>query len=238
MSDEKKSTELVVQGTQGLEVLGDKSELEARIKKYEETREVIVDYIDRNFTKGIDYGWTDPRSMEKSTLKKPGAEKICRLFNTSPEWMVDWDTWKMLGEPKNIVCYICYIKDNATGRIIGQGRGAATVGEKSRDVNKTIKNGEKVSVVDACLYTFMLSEKFTQDDGGKASLVVLKENLILDTGVLRAGIKSQMSDVKWLHEVMKQEIHKSIISTIAEHAHMRKSIFEEKLFDLSTGVKK
>jgi len=237
---EEKEVFAVVKGDPvgGLAALGDKDELEARIKKYEETRAVILDYIDRNFVKGIDYGWTDERSMQKSTLKKPGAEKICRLFNTSPEWEIDRDTWEMLGKPEGIVCYKCYIKDNATGRIIGEGRGAEKVGNKGRDANKAIKNAEKCSLVDACLYTFMLSEKFTQDDGGRAALVELKEFMMGDVSDLRSGVQSGMTDLVWLTEVLKQELHKTRISTIKEHAHIRKVIFEEQLFDLATGQKK
>lgn len=120
MSDEieviEKNKEIVTvdQKVQGLAALGSKENLIARINQFEETRFVIIDYIDRNFVMGVDYGPADPRNP-KPTLLKPGAEKVCRLFNTSPTWMIDEDTWKMLGNPPGVVCYKCQIIDNATG---------------------------------------------------------------------------------------------------------------------------
>ena len=237
--ESKDKTELIINTTdqsRGLQILGNKAELESRIEKYEEAREVILGYIDRNFVQGIDFGPTDDRSP-KPTLKKPGAEKICRLFNTSPEWEIDRDTWEMLGKPEGVICYKCQIKDNATGRIIGEGRGAEKVGNKQRDANKSIKNAEKCALVDACLYTFMLSEKFTQDDGGRAALAELKIQLMGDISELRAGQESDTTDLVWLKEVLKQELHKTQIITVKEHAHIRKVIFEDKAFDLKTGKK-
>lgn len=229
---------IVKQGgaVQGLAALGDVVELKSRITQYEATREVIVDYIDRNFVQGIDFGPADPRNP-KPTLLKPGAEKICRLFNTSPEWETDKDTWEMLGKPEGVVFYKCQIKDNNTGRIIGEGRGAEKIGTKQRDANKTVKNAEKCSLVDACLYTFMLSEKFTQDAGGKAALAELKTLLMGDITELRYGLTTDITDLVWLKNVLKNEIHKTSIVTVNEHAHIRKVIFEEKAFDLVTGEK-
>ena len=190
MYEKNTANELVVQGTQGLEVLGDKANLQSRIEKYEAAREVIVDYIDRNFHMGVDYGAADPRNP-KPTLLKPGAEKVCRLFNTSPVWTMDRDTWEMLGSPKDLVCYKCQIKDNTTGRIVGEGRGAEKVGNKGRDANKAIKIAEKCALVDACLYTFMLSEKFTQDDGGRVALAELKTVLMGDITEIRHGQRTR-----------------------------------------------
>lgn len=125
-------------------------------------RTVVISYIKDNFAENVDFGPSDPRSNKK-TLLKPGAEKICRLFGTRPTWRRDLDTWEMLGKPEGTVCYLCEIIDNATGKIIGEGRGAEKVGNKQRDANKAIKNAEKCAIVDAALYTFCLSELFTQD---------------------------------------------------------------------------
>lgn len=239
MNDSKPSNEIAVveQKEQGLAVLGPKADLENRMTVYHEAKEIIVKYIDKNFTKGVDFGWTDERAKDKMTLKKPGAEKICRLFNTSPVWENDWDTWKMLGEPAGIICYICYIVDNKTGNKVGQGRGAEKLGNKGRDANKAIKNAEKTSLVDACLYTFMMSEKFTQDEGGKTTLTVLKELLQGDISELRMGQEGDMKDLQWLKAVLASELHKGYIETVNEHAHIRKVIFEENKYNLSTGEK-
>ena len=148
----------------GLANLPSAEQMRSLCTENEAKRGAIVEYIKRNFMEGTDYGPTDDRSA-KPTLKKPGAEKICRLFNTRPVWRKDADTWQMLGEPAGTVCYVCEIIDNTSKAVVGEGRGAETLGAKKRDANKTIKNAEKCALVDAALYTFCLSEMFTQDLG-------------------------------------------------------------------------
>jgi hypothetical protein len=224
--------------TVGLAGLGGASEMITRMAQYETIRTVIFDWIEKNFIKDRDFGATDDRS-EKETLKKPGAEKLCRLFDTHPIWKMDIESWVMLGKPKDTICMICYIVDNKTGKIIGEGRGAEKVGNKQRDTNKTIKNAEKCSIVDAALYTFMLSEKFTQDDGkaGKTQIEELKRILIRDVSEKRAGSSSTITDLVFLMNVFEQEIHKKRIDTFGELAHMRKVLFENNKYDWSTGKK-
>lgn len=227
--------EIVVRKSTGLSGLGSIEDMQTKIEDMQNRRKVILDYIDANFEKEIDFGATDERSP-KPTLKKPGAEKICRLFGTHPEWKQDTETWEMLGKPEGIVCYVCYIVDNATGNIIGEGRGAEKVGNKSRDANKTLKNAEKCALVDAALYTFMLSEKFTQDDAGRSkALGEAKELLNMQIGNERAGIVSDLTDVQFMMKILKSELHKSRIDTPGEIRHLRKVLFEEKKYDLQTG---
>jgi hypothetical protein len=225
--------------TVGLAGLGDGKAMLDKMKKYEEIRSIIFKWIEDNFVKDVDWGPTDERS-DKPTLKKPGAEKICRLFDTHPTWAMDRETWEMLGQPKDVACYICHIVDNSTGKIIGEGRGAEKVGNKGRDINKTIKNAEKCAIVDAALYTFMLSEKFTQDDGkaGKTQLAELKRIFINDIGEARAGVVSTLSDLNFLVAVIEAERHKKSIDSFGELSHMRKVVLEQKQYDFGTGKKK
>lgn len=229
--------EIVVRKATGLSGLGSIEDMQAKIEDMDKRRKVILNYIDSNFVKEIDYGATDERTT-KPTLKKPGAEKICRLFGTHPEWKQDTETWEMLGKPEGIVCYVCYIIDNNTGCIIGEGRGAEKVGNKSRDANKTLKNAEKCALVDAALYTFMLSEKFTQDDAGRAkALGEAKELLTMEIGNNRAGLTSELTDVQFLIKILKGELHKTRIDTPGEIRHLRRVLFEEKAYDFQTGEK-
>ena len=224
--------------TAGLSVLGGAESMRHKLEEYEAIRAVILDYIERNFVEGIDYGPSDPRS-DKKTLLKPGAEKVCRMFNTHPTWTRDNDTWEMLGKPEGVCCYLCQIIDNSSGKIVGEGRGAEKVGNKARDVNKTIKIAEKCSIVDAALYTFTLSEKFTQDAGTSGTdLANHKKSLMSDIQILRAGIVSDKTDLAWLTGVMDQEIHKKRIDTIGELMHLRKAILEQKKYDFQTGALK
>ena len=223
--------------TVGLAGLGSVPEMQAKIEKYEKAKSVIFDWIEKNFVKEIDWGPTDERS-KKPTLKKPGAEKMCRLFDTHPTWSPDKETWEMLGRPNDTVCMICYIVDNTTGKIIGEGRGAEKINNKGRDVNKTIKNAEKCAIVDAVLFTFVLSEKFTQDDGGALTqLAELKRSLVSDISLARTGINSQLSDLLFLKSVIESERHKSTIESFGELAAIRKVILEDKKYNLATGKK-
>jgi len=224
----------------GLSGLGGVDEMRRKLEEYDKIREVILDYIERNLVKEVDFGWTDERSLDKSTLKKPGAEKVCRMFNTHPRWIRDFDTWEMVGKPVGTIFLICQIVDNETGKVIGEGRGAAKIGEKQRDANKTIKNAEKCSLVDAALYTFMLSEKFTQDDGGagsRSALTDLKKSLISEVETLRTGEDSEITTHQWIAIVVKDFLHKTRIDTLGEYVALRKAIFENKVYSLETGLK-
>lgn len=223
----------------GLAGLGGADAMRRKLQEYEDVRTVIHDYIERNFVREIDYGIVDDRNP-KPALKKPGAEKACKMFDTHARWLRDDPVWEMLGKPTGVVCLICHIVDNQTGHIIGEGRGAERVGNKNRDINKTIKTAEKCALVDAALYTFMLSERFTQDDGGagKTQLADAKEVLKIDLAEARAGVVSEMTDINFIVSVCISELHKKRMDTIKELMHVRKVIFEQALYDLGTAKKK
>lgn len=221
----------------GLAGLGGADTMREKLKEHTEIRNVIMDYIEDNMIKDVDFGWTDERSLDKHTLKKPGAEKVCRLFDTHPRWIRDYDTWEMAGKPPGTLFYICQIVSNKTGEVIGEGRGAAQIGAKSRDANKAVKNAEKCALVDAALYTFMLSEKFTQDDGGQktTTLTEWKRELISDVETARTGIKSNVTTHMFIQGAIKAVLKSSRIDTLAQYKEVRKAIFEQKRFNLETG---
>lgn len=217
----------------GLSGLGDIKTMAAKLEENIKRRELVYNLIEQNFKEGIDYGPADQRN-HKPTLLKPGAEKVCGWFNTHPEWEVDTDTWKMLGEPKSTVCYICKIIENSTGFTIGTGRGAETVGNKGRDINKAIKNAEKTSIVDAALWTFSLSERFTQQGNEKLKFNDGKKALMDRIIDLRAGCDSTLTDIQFLCKVCDREIHKKSITTSKELEMVSNAI--EK-YDFETGDK-
>jgi hypothetical protein len=219
----------------GLVVLGDAKSMKQSLMQNKERMGVVYEFINDIFVQGVDYGKVDDRS-QKETLKKPGAEKVCKFFNTTPKWRVDSDTWKMLGEPQGTVCYICEIVDNSTGNVVGEGRGAETIGNKKRDANKAIKNAEKCALVDAALYTFGLSERFTQDDGGKikSTLEMEKQELIASVEMERVGIKTELTTLQFLGKLQKSYLN-SAADTVGKVRKLRSAIIDEKLFDLSTA---
>jgi hypothetical protein len=200
--------------------------------------EMIIAFVNENFIEGIDYGKGDPRS-EKKTLLKPGAEKICRLFDTHPEWFNDKETWEMLGRPTGTIFFICRIVKNNNGKIIGEGRGACTIGVKfngqaEKDANGAVKFGKKRSLVDAALSTFMLSERFTQDLEEIKSFIDVKAQFFVGVQKMRAGIKSDLTDNAFIRKVCENEIHKKMITTKTELDLVTNAIT---LYDFATGEK-
>ena len=219
----------------GLAVLGDIEEMTLQMQAQSERLALAHQFIETNFVAGIDYGLADPRT-DKPTLLKPGAEKVCKLFNTHPTWHRDLDTWEMMGSTPGIACYICEIVHNITGLVVGEGRGAGTIKDAGRDANKTIKIAEKRAIVDAALYTFGLSERFTQDGGAqKVSLEDKKRVFSREVAELRGGIESELSDNAWIITVLEKNNHMKHIPTEGALNRIRKAIFDKKMFDLSTG---
>lgn len=218
----------------GIAALGKPEDMRNALNINSQRLEVVHDYIKDNFQQNVDFGKTDDRS-NKDCLMKPGAEKICKLFNTTPRWRMDEDTWKMIGSPAGTVCYICEIVENSTGNIIGEGRGAAEVGAKKRDMNKTIKNAEKCALVDAALYTFNLSSMFTQNMGDKTTRLSKEKNDMWEAVCeIRTGVSSSMSNSDFLKKVVKDFCHGEP-KTIGAIRALKKAIIDDSLFDLETG---
>lgn len=222
----------------GIEALGSAEKMRGELAEVTEKFKIITEFIGQHFVKGVDYGAADPR-CDKPTLLKPGAEKIVQLFNTRAVWTRDDDTWEMSGREKGLFCYICRIVSNKTGAIVGEGRGADRVGNKSRDANKAIKAAEKCALVDACLYAFQLSDFFTQEMGTQYSVLVeLKQKLMSDVAMHRLGVESPFTDLMFLKSVLETELHKTKATTIEEIEHIRKVLFDLKLYDLRTAKRK
>ena len=233
MSQEK--TDIVVAQPQGMEVIGSADLMREKLDASSKRFQIVHEFVDDNFRKGIDFGSADGTRNPKPTLLKPGAERICKLFNTRPTWRKDSDTWEMLGEPKGTVCYICEIVDNTTGAIVGEGRGAEKMGNKQRDANKAIKIAEKCALVDAALYTFGLSELFTQDGGAsKVTLDDKKAELSEWVDEIRTGCNSSMTGNRFIHAVIQDHLKKSAIQTEGELNAVRGAI-EQGVYDLETG---
>ncbi len=83
----------------------------------------------------------------------------------------------------------------------------------------------------------MLSEKFTQDSGGKqaSTLVQWKKELIADVSDARTSIESDITTNVWIQTVIKAILKKSRIDTIGEYREIRKQVFEENKFNLVSG---
>lgn len=138
-----------------------------------EQRVLIKQFIMHHLVEGVDFGrihvvkncanqytCTNKYHYGKDMLFKPGQEKIFSLFGITSQLERDEETYKMLPDTKNLVAYICKAMRGDT--IVAEGRGAAILGDKGRDVNSTIKIAEKRARMDACL-ALGFSEYFSQD---------------------------------------------------------------------------
>jgi hypothetical protein len=128
---------------------------------------VMVAFVKAQMQKDIDYGVIPGTS--KPTLLKPGAEKLCRLFNLRPSYeliqsVADFD------KPLFHYHYRCVLY--RSGEMVGQGDGCCNSMEvkyqkqKHRiyDLTNTIcKIAQKRALVAAVLSSCGASEFFTQD---------------------------------------------------------------------------
>jgi hypothetical protein len=128
---------------------------------------VLVRSVKAQMQKDIDYGVIPGTS--KPTLLKPGAEKLCRLFNLRPSYeliqsVADFD------KPLFHYHYRCVLY--RSGEMVGQGDGCCNSMEvkyqkqKHRiyDLTNTIcKIAQKRALVAAVLSSCGASEFFTQD---------------------------------------------------------------------------
>lgn len=241
--DKKPDTELALAEPQPLAIIPNRpsvAQMEQMILEDKERTNLIVNYVKDSLVSGIDYGKAIDLA-KKDSLLKPGAEKTCRLFKTHARWLPDDDTHRMYGSPPNVVCLRCEIIDNATGAVLGEGRGSGEKGPQNRDYNKATKIAEKRALVDACLYTFCLSEFFTQDmeaGAGReaAKLMRAKAGLIEKAEEYRSGTESKLTARLWLVEIVKVIYSgRKVLNTPGECDRIAT---EFKNFDKATGQKK
>ncbi len=129
---------------------------------------VMVAFVKAQMHPGIDYG-TISGTGSKPVLLKPGAEKLCRLFNLRPhlelvQSMVDFD------KPLFHYHYRCTLYRN--GEVVGEGDGCCNTLEQKYQkqkykvfdlANTVCKMGQKRALVCAVLSGCGASEFFTQD---------------------------------------------------------------------------
>jgi len=166
-------------------LLNDPAALKAQLETYGEARRLLVEWLMSQLVAGIDYtlihrkvgargqktdcpekGNMTGRGCQvcggKSTLCKPGSEKICGLLRLQPKFRRDVETWEMLGSEPGLLCLLCELH-TASGVIVAEGRGARHRDQDFGDVNKSVKMCQKSAQTDAVLRCAGLSEIFTQD---------------------------------------------------------------------------
>jgi hypothetical protein len=153
--------------------------LTAHMDAWVQARASMETFVTQHLVKGVDYGpihiskscetykntgaCTSPRHWSKHVLFKAGSEKIVGFLQLRPTFERDNDTWEMLGHTAGILCYRCLLL-TPSGEIVGEGRGARDVERDDRgDVNKAVKQCQKVAQTDAVLRVAGLSGIFIQD---------------------------------------------------------------------------
>ena len=128
---------------------------------------VMVAFVKAQMVKGIDYGKIS--GSNQPILLKPGAEKLCRLFNLRPHLEVIHSVVDF-AQPLFFYHYRCslYLK----AELVAQGDGCCNSREKKYekqqykifDLTNTIcKIAQKRALVAAVLSSCAASEFFTQD---------------------------------------------------------------------------
>ena len=166
-------------------ILHDPAALAAQLKSYGEARKLLVEWLMAQLVAGIDYTLIHkkigPRGNKqdcpnkgdmvsrgcaecggKSTLCKPGSEKLCGLLRLRPVFSRDADTWEMLGSEPGVISLKCELV-TASGVVVAEGRGARHRDQDYGDLNKSVKMVQKSAQTDAVLRCAGLSEIFTQD---------------------------------------------------------------------------
>lgn len=181
------------------------NELKNNLAQSAKIQKLLDKFIKENLKMGVDYGQAY-ENAKKLTLLKPGAEKVCLLFNMESAYELDKEIMELLPEnkKKDTICFICNLRNRKTGRVVGQGRGSATISETyGQKVNNTIKIAQKRAKIDAVLNTAGLSDRFTQDMGIKN-----EEEEGAEQGITRDGQKimtmlGEASGVGQYNEVIK-----------------------------------
>lgn len=153
------------------------SDLKKILETQTEQRQLVKDFINQHLVEGVDYGRIHvvkycpleekqrgscalEYHFSKRILFKPGQEKIFSLFSITDKLEKDLDAYEMLPDVKGLIAYKCVMYQK--GKVIGEGRGAATLSGERSDPNSAIKKAEKRARMDACL-SLGFSEYFTQD---------------------------------------------------------------------------
>jgi hypothetical protein len=106
----------------------------------------------------------NPAHFSKSSLFKPGAEKICGMLGVTVRYptLPDYEKAALTGANLSQIIIRCEIID-ASGRVVADGVGARIIAQDNGDINKALKMAEKSAHIDATLRMAGLSEVFTQD---------------------------------------------------------------------------
>ena len=128
-------------------------------------RTALMKWVAKSMVEGVDYGSIPTkRGPSKSSLWKPGAEKICGMLGCHVRFpnLQDYEQAALSGtDLKQIIIRAEIVDPN--GNVVAHGIGARSLKQDFNDMNKSLKMAEKSAHIDATLRMAGLSEVFTQD---------------------------------------------------------------------------
>ena len=140
-------------------------DFQAGLERRKANRRVLMDWIKSALIKDQDYGAILINGKpSKSSLFKPGAEKICGMLCIIPTFpnLHRYEEMALAGKEVKTIILKCELT-TSDGRVIASGIGARQVGQDNGDINKALKMASKSAHIDATLRAAGLSEIFTQD---------------------------------------------------------------------------
>ena len=121
-------------------------------------RKMFTDMIFPTLVENQDFYITEDG---KKVLSKGGAERLAEIYSITAEFIADKESLAFFDNTSGTVAYRCILKRD--GKVIGEGRGSASVKDHDDSVNSTIKVAQKSAFVDGILRVTGMSFLFTQD---------------------------------------------------------------------------
>ena len=131
-----------------------KNGIEALAKK----RKIFMEQILPTLVLEQDYWVTDDG---RKVLSKGGAERLAEIYSITALFLADKESLAFFGETSGTIAYRCILRRD--GKIIGEGRGSASLSDHDGSINSTIKVAQKSAFVDGILRVTGMSFLFSQD---------------------------------------------------------------------------
>ena len=165
-------TSLAVRNDGALQ-LADPADMKRALDAFDARRATFREWLFSHFVRGVHYGFPpgcQPDSnvppeqwVAKPSLYKAGAEMVVDLMQLNVKFEADQEMWAQFGKKAGTICVRCRLF-NSAGVELGMGSGLFKELEKKKmQGNAALKMAQKRAMVDAVIYTYRLSDLFTQD---------------------------------------------------------------------------
>lgn len=184
------------------------------VNEFIQKRNYLTEHILPTLIEGRDFYLVNG----KRSLSKAGAERLVAVHQLTARFTKDTDTLESFKDIPGLVAYRCILACN--GKIVGEGRGSATLSVNQNDPNKTIKMAAKSAYIDSVIRTTCVSDTFTQDlESMDTSLIDNKQDNSIQT------IEHDVQDQPMTDKQRKYLFQ--LVNGKALNDHEREQYFEE-----------